>query len=1262
SFSVEVWLKPTAIPAAGALICPIASWRENTDTFGREGWLIYQGDAATGFNFRTYNKNAATIAASITSGAGVTAGAWHHVVATWDNSASVAKIYVNGVLKTTSAVIAPGGTNNRAFDPNTSMPLTLGSRSDNAFAWQGGIDEPAYYTSVLSDAQVLAHYNNGINPAPPTSYDTVVAANSPVGYWRLNEAVFVPRTPPPADNLGTLGSAADGGYVAGAKNSTTGPATGSGFSGFGASNSALSLQNANGYVSSFQPLLNNRTAFTVMGWVKRGVTHSARGGYFGQNDLLEFGDANNGTQIEAWSSASGQILTDAPYPFGDDQWGHIAYVADGTKVQLYLNGVLSKTVTSTVGSYGTSTYNFNIGGGGVFAATGDYFRGDIDEVAIFDHAVTSGRIKQFYDTALGNVGPGFVDTFPAVSPAGEIPEGQPYTLSIDPTGTPPFTYKWKLGNTEIPGATSRTYTVNSAAANNPISAPYTYSVEVTNGSGTSTSDATDVFVTAVLKWTGNAPSNAGQWDLGVSQNWKTLTGNVASVYSDDYAVQFDDTAPASGNVTMAADVFPKALIFNNSTAKNYSFTGPFSISGPTGATLSKSGTGTVELANDVVSMDSVVVNAGTVRVGNGTTGSLTPVTTVKVQGGTLEVKQASGTTYDSPTVVSAGGTLTTTGTGDLNFVGPISGAGNEVFDRNGVVVNGANSVGGTVTINSGLTAFDGSQQANRLAVNKLITVNSGATMEIRGVNALPTAANSVDVALNGSTLNVVSGGSTATGAGGQSHHHLRNLNLNGATINLPYSGGGSAYDGESFQLNGDITVSGSTASTITFGSGATTGNAGMSISAPTTSTTHTITVPDTLLGPAADLIINAEIENCDAAAANSQAAILAKAGTGTLRLANAITHTFSGTLRIDGGTLEATGSIPGPLVIAGASSITPGPGVATFTAGNTTMNGTYRCDIDGATCDKIVANGGLSFQPGSQIVFTVLAGGATASAYEIAHCTGTIDGALPNVVGKPAGYNLTLVSGNSLVLLKANAGLGVVITPTPPPAGGNETFATHGGGFANSASVSPEADWVYSNGAWRSNGQASAGGNDNTTYLMSPIYTLTQSGPITLSFNHRYSFEPDFYDGGAVDVSINGAAFTRVPLASFSLNGYNGSVRGDSGTTLQGQPAFVENSTGHPSYITSTCTLGTGVSGNTVQVRFISSSDPNTSGNLTPQGWEIDSFQLSNAEAKLLTLTWPAGTLQYSNTLMPPWTNLNVTSPYVIDTKQGYKRFFRVGP
>lgn len=1255
-FTVECWVLPSR--NTSTLLSPVNSMSFTT---GRAGYLIYQNSGT--WQFRIGNKASTT--ATAMDGGTVTPGVWQHLAATYSGGTTgTMTLYVNGV--------AVNSTTAANYEANDNAPFVIGATSAPNRTFDGSVDEVAFFNTALSAARIQARFNERTNN--PAGYSAHVQADSPLAYWRLDEAPYTLRTPPVADNLGSLGNTADGSYSSQAQDSLDGPSPASGFGGFGANNSCLSLPNANAWVTSNQQLLNNRPAFTVMGWIKRGATHTTRGGYFGQNDLLEFGDAGNDTNVEAWINATGGNII-APHNLVDDQWSFICLTGDGTTNRFFVNGTEVGTRNQAVANYGSSAFNFNIGGGGIFGTSGDFFRGKIDEVAIFDHAVTPGRVQQLYSAALSNTGPGLVSTFPTVTPSAFVAEGDSYTLSIDVTGSPPFTYQWSKDGTPIPGATGATYTVNSAVLNPTPFAPYQYTVVVTNGSGNVSSDPTDVFVSPVLRWTGTAAVNPGNWDIGVSQNWKTFSGNTPSNYTDDYGVLFDDTA-GTKTVAIQQDVTPSSVKFNNDT--NYTVTGDqWTIGGGTGAIFTKNGSGVLELGNFSVFVDDLVLNAGTLRVGNGTSGALSPITKVNATGGLLQINQGAGTVYDAPTKLAAAASLSVTGTGDLSVTGAITRANlstgsTETFNRNGtVVVNTTNSAGKTIAINGGRVAFDGNQNSDRTAANAAISVNTGGIMEVRGVNAIPGGPiNSDDITVAGGVLEVSSGGSAAI-PGGQSHAHIRNLTLNQGQVVLSFSGSGSAYNGESFQLNGDLTVGGAGTSTIGLGGGADAGNSGISLLAtqtvPTTApAVHVFNVPDVVTGPTADLIISAELEPTDAAAAETVASSINKTGAGTLRLANAISHSYTGTLKVSQGTLEGTGSLAGPLVIQSGALLRPGASASadTFTVAGATLGGTYQCEINGTAADKLQVNGNLTLQPGAQIAFNTLAGGVTAPSYTIATCSGgTISGPLPSVTGLPAGYALNVVSNTSLVLAQSGTSFGVTITPTPLPAGGVETFSTGGGGFSQATSVSPEADWVYTGSSWRSNGQASQGGVNNTTYLGSPVYSITQSGPITLTFSHRYSFEPDFWDGGAVEVSFNGGAFTRVLGSSFTTNGYNGAVRPDSDATLKGSEAFVQDSAGHPNFITSVCSLGNGVAGGQLQVRFVSSTDANTSGNLSPQGWEIDSVQVSNAVPNLRTLTWPAGTLQYSDNLLPPWTDLpTATSPLVIDPEIAPKRFFRVKP
>ncbi len=81
------------------------------------------------------------------------------------------------------------------------------------------------------------------------------------------------------------------------------------------------------------------------------------------------------------------------------------------------------------------------------------------------------------------------------------------TLSVTATGTEPLTYQWKKGADEISGATASTYTISNATSADSGS----YTVVVTNGAGSATSNAATVTVrgVAVPIYNGYAASVTG---------------------------------------------------------------------------------------------------------------------------------------------------------------------------------------------------------------------------------------------------------------------------------------------------------------------------------------------------------------------------------------------------------------------------------------------------------------------------------------------------------------------------------------------------------------------------------------------------------------------------------------------------------------------------------------------------------------------------------------------------------------------------------
>jgi dihydrofolate reductase len=67
---------------------------------------------------------------------------------------------------------------------------------------------------------------------------------------------------------------------------------------------------------------------------------------------------------------------------------------------LYVNGILASSLLRT-GSISTSTNALQIGGDAIY---GQYFQGSIDEVRIYNRALTAAQIQADMGSAIGSAG------------------------------------------------------------------------------------------------------------------------------------------------------------------------------------------------------------------------------------------------------------------------------------------------------------------------------------------------------------------------------------------------------------------------------------------------------------------------------------------------------------------------------------------------------------------------------------------------------------------------------------------------------------------------------------------------------------------------------------------------------------------------------------------------------------------------------------------------------------------------------------------
>ncbi len=109
---------------------------------------------------------------------------------------------------------------------------------------------------------------------------------------------------------------------------------------------------------------------------------------------MEFG-FNAPTTIEIWTPVGSVTVT---YPFANNEWHYFTAAGRSGELDLYLDGTLAGSTTVSAANFGESEYNFNIGGGGVFDPTGNYFQGRIDEVAVWFRALTTNEITALLAT------------------------------------------------------------------------------------------------------------------------------------------------------------------------------------------------------------------------------------------------------------------------------------------------------------------------------------------------------------------------------------------------------------------------------------------------------------------------------------------------------------------------------------------------------------------------------------------------------------------------------------------------------------------------------------------------------------------------------------------------------------------------------------------------------------------------------------------------------------------------------------------------
>jgi hypothetical protein len=310
-------------------------------------------------------------------------GEWVHVATTVSSSACT--LYVNGGLVSTTA-----GIPNIAVTGNVPN-LIIGAHGFGDLAhFKGLIDEVEAFDRALSQAEIQAIYDAGANGK---CKDQACATPPPdmVSWYRAENDANDSQ----GENDGTLQGAP--GFVAGKVGQ------------------AFSLNGSDQYISLGNPAsLQLTSAITIDAWINPND--------FGEGELREivskwgqnFNSCGTGTSADSFIfslyKSGGAIQpifyihlppTNEPSIIGGNTpagvFSHVAATYDSaTGIQaLYVNGALVASQSLTPSAMCTSDATVAIGAEGAGAQR--FFPGVIDEVEIFNRALTATEIKEIYD-------------------------------------------------------------------------------------------------------------------------------------------------------------------------------------------------------------------------------------------------------------------------------------------------------------------------------------------------------------------------------------------------------------------------------------------------------------------------------------------------------------------------------------------------------------------------------------------------------------------------------------------------------------------------------------------------------------------------------------------------------------------------------------------------------------------------------------------------------------------------------------------------
>ncbi len=205
-------------------------------------------------------------------------------------------------------------------------------------------------------------------------------ADSPVSYWRLGETGGTVAADSADGNTGTITGGVTLGIPGALPNDT---------------NTAMTFNGTDGYISGLDTanldILGN---LTVEAWANPSVLNNTSGAVFNKGVYqYRLGINNNAWRGSVFFRGVAYDVS-SPTLTVPGTWDYLVLTRNSTTLTLYVNSVSVATLTIPSGNIATSTGIFAIGRKS--STVTNFFNGSIDEIAVYNKALTPDRILAHY--------------------------------------------------------------------------------------------------------------------------------------------------------------------------------------------------------------------------------------------------------------------------------------------------------------------------------------------------------------------------------------------------------------------------------------------------------------------------------------------------------------------------------------------------------------------------------------------------------------------------------------------------------------------------------------------------------------------------------------------------------------------------------------------------------------------------------------------------------------------------------------------------